>query len=71
MCEHENCYCEDQYRREMRIHEDCVHGEGACHSKLRRRYETKGEKNKRLEEYLSELKTEVQAVEEMIADLKR
>jgi hypothetical protein len=36
-----------------------------------RRYQTKAEKIAELESYLSELKTEVQAVEEHLADLRK
>jgi hypothetical protein len=36
-----------------------------------RRYQTKAEKIAELEAYLSELKTEVQAVEEHLADLRK
>jgi hypothetical protein len=36
-----------------------------------RRYQTKAEKIADLEAYLSELKTEVQAVEEHLADLRK
>jgi hypothetical protein len=38
---------------------------------LDRRYQTKGEQIAELEAYLSELKTEVQAVEEHLADLRK
>jgi hypothetical protein len=41
-----------------------------CHS-FQRRYETKAEKISELEGYLSELHKEVQAVEEMLADLRK
>jgi hypothetical protein len=36
-----------------------------------RRYQTKAERISELEAYLSELKTETQAVEEHLADLRR
>jgi len=42
-------------------------GEGG----FRRRYQTRAERIAELEGYLRELKTEVQAVEEHLADLKR
>jgi hypothetical protein len=46
---------------------DCgCHGGG-----FERRYQTKAEQIAELEAYLSELRTEVQAVEEHLADLKK
>jgi len=36
-----------------------------------RRYQTKAEQIAELEDYLSDLKTEMQAVEEMLADLRK
>jgi hypothetical protein len=46
--------------------ECCGHNGG-----FERRYQTKAEKIADLEAYLSELKTEVQAVEEHLADLRK
>ncbi len=46
---------------------DCHHHEGH----FERRYQTKEEKIAQLEAYLSELKLEVQAVEEHLADLRK
>ena len=49
--------------------EDCTcscHGNG-----FQRRYQTKAEQTAELEAYLAELKAEVQAVEEHLADLRR
>jgi len=46
---------------------DCCGGE----HDLQRRYQTKAEQITDLEAYLSELKLEVQAVEEHLVDLKR
>jgi hypothetical protein len=55
-------------------------GCGSCHcggecncngSHFQRRFRTKAEQIVELETYLSELKLEVQAVEEMLADLKK
>ena len=64
------CDCED--------HDEacgCGEGDGACdcHSglHLERRFQTKAEQIAELEGYLTELKTEVQAVEEHLADLRR
>ncbi len=54
---------------------DCECGdtcECGCHeSHFERRYQTKAEKIAELEAYLSELKLELQAVEEHLADLKK
>ena len=46
---------------------DCHKGGGRFH----RRYQTKAEQIAELEAYLAELKTEVQAVEERLADLRK
>jgi hypothetical protein len=47
-------------------------GECSCHDRhFERRYQTKAEQIAELEAYLSELKTEVQAVEEHLADLRK
>ena len=56
-CENGNCDCGCE----------CCGGEGH----FERRYMTKAEQVEALEAYLSELKLEVQAVEERIADLKK
>ena len=45
---------------------DCCGGAGRLH----RRYQTKEEQIAELEAYLTDLKAEVQAVEERLADLK-
>jgi hypothetical protein len=58
----------------------CNCGEGHCecgcecdghHGGFERRYQTKAEQIEELEAYLSEIKTEMQAVEEHLADLRR
>jgi hypothetical protein len=55
----------------------CQSGDGCscecgCHGgRFERRYQTKAEQIAELEAYLSELKTEVQAVEEHLADLRK
>ncbi len=54
----------------------CRHGdECQCEccqgGRFQRRYQTKAEQIAELEAYLAELKAEVQAVEERLADLKR
>jgi hypothetical protein len=46
---------------------DCCKGGGRFHH----RYQTKTEQIAKLEAYLAELKTEVQAVEERLADLRK
>ncbi len=48
---------------------DCECGGHSAY--FERRYQTKAEKITELEAYLSELKTEVQAVEEHLADLRK
>ena len=61
MCKEYGCGC------------DCDGGcECSCHqSHFERRYQTKAEKVAELESYLAELKLEVQAVEEHLADLRK
>ena len=49
----------------------CGCGCGGHDGTFERRYQTKAEKIAELESYLSELKTEVQAVEEHLADLRK
>ena len=56
-CESCNCGCECE----------CCGGSHHFH----RRYQTKAEQIADLEEYLTDLKVEVQAVEEHLADLKK
>ena len=57
--------------------EECGCGGGGscgCHENsghFQRRYQTKAEQVAELETYLAELKTEVQAVEEHLADLRK
>ena len=61
MCE--KCGCESEC--------DCG-CECSCHAgHFERRYQTKAEQIAELESYLAELKTEVQAVEEHLADLRK
>jgi hypothetical protein len=52
---------------------DCCQGNCDCHSggRFHRRYQTKAEQIAELEAYLAELKSEVQAVEEHLADLRK
>jgi hypothetical protein len=53
---------------------DCCQG-GECHCQdnggFQRRYQTKNEQIAELEAYLEELRLEVQAVEERLADLRK
>ena len=60
-CKNGNCHC------------GCSCGCDCCGGEhdLQRRYQTKAEQITELEAYLSELKLEVQAVEEHLVDLKR
>ena len=58
-CCEESCCCD--------CGDDCDCGGG----KLKRRFQTKAERLPALEAYLADLKLEVQAVEELIADLKK
>jgi len=54
---------------ECKCGDDC---QCSCHDRhFERRYQTKAEQVAELEAYLSELKTEVQAVEEHLADLRK
>ena len=50
---------------------DCGCECGCGHGKFHRRHQTKAEQIAKLEKYLAELKTEVQAVEERLADLRK
>lgn len=55
---------------------DCGNGNCDCDcceggDKFQRRYQTKSEQISELEAYLAELKLEVEAVEEHLADLKK
>jgi len=65
MCKQCNCQSEEGCSCGCGC-ECCGHDGG-----FERRYETKAEKIAELEAYLSELKTEVQAVEEHLADLRK
>jgi len=64
-CNEGSCKCEDT--------QDCNCGCECCgdDGHLQRRYQTKEEQITFLEMYLSELKLEVQAVEEHLADLRK
>jgi hypothetical protein len=65
---HDHCDCESENECECGSSCDC-----SCHDHygFERRYQTKAEQIEELEDYLAELKTEVQAVEEHLADLRK
>jgi hypothetical protein len=65
MCKQCNCQSEEGCSCGCGC-ECCGHDGG-----FERRFQTKAEKVAELEAYLSELKTEVQAVEEHLADLRK
>jgi len=62
-CKNENCDCEN----------GCDCGCDCCKGghRFQRRYQTRAEQIEVLESYLAELRLEVQAVEERLADLKK
>lgn len=64
MCHDESCNCKD---------EACGCGCDCCGDgrHFQRRFQTKAEQIEELESYLAELKLEVQAVEEHLADLRK
>jgi hypothetical protein len=62
------CGCESDHECECGC--DCGCG-GYEYPSFQRRYQTKAEQIADLESYLSELKTEMQAVEEHLADLRK
>ena len=62
-CKNGNCECEAGCDCGC----ECCGGEG----RFQRRYLTKAEQAAELEAYLADLKLEVQAVEERLADLKK
>ena len=69
--EHEMCECGGG-ACECGGHEDCdCECDCGCHGGFHRRFKTKAEQIAELEAYLAELKLEVQAVEEHLADLRR
>ncbi len=75
-CKHEHCDCGEECRCECGCccgHEcHCNCGCDCCGGHhFHRRYQTKAEQIAELEAYLAELKLEVQAVEERLADLKK
>ena len=73
MCDKDQCECGPNCTcGEHGDHKECCGGECGCGhgGKFHRRYQTKAEKIAELEQYQNELKTELQAVEEMLADLR-
>ncbi len=67
----ERCDCKSS---ECECGEGCHGKDGGCKcgsGKFRRRYRTQAEQLSELEEYLAELKAEVQAVEEKVAELRK
>ena len=67
---HNHCECESEHECECGGECECECG---CHEGhyFERRYQTKAEKIAELEAYLKELETEVQAVQEHLADLRK
>jgi hypothetical protein len=61
------CDCENGCTCDCNCDCECCGDDG----RFQRRYQTKAEQVAELETYLGELKLEVQAVEERIADLKK
>lgn len=73
MSENEKCGCNDgSCNRRHDCHcgseSDCTCGCRDCRC-FHRRFQTKAEQRQELESYLAELKLEIQAVEERLADL--
>jgi hypothetical protein len=69
MCEECGCQAGETCDCECHSHHECECG---CHGgHFKRRYQTKTEKIADLEDYLKDLKLEVQAVEEHLADLRK
>jgi hypothetical protein len=67
MCK--QCGCQSDQECNCGCDGGCECGGNAGH--FERRYQTKAEQIAELEAYLEELKTEVQAVEEHLADLRK
>jgi hypothetical protein len=67
-CEHDPCECGDECKcgGECNCGCECCHGGG-----FRRRYQTKAEQVDELKSYLADLRLEVQAVEERLAELEK
>jgi hypothetical protein len=70
--EHEHCDCGNCECESGSCECNCSCGGGCdCGGQFQRRYQTKAEQIAELESYLSDLKLEVQAVEEHLADLRK
>ena len=67
MCK--ECNCQSGETSSCECGGECCGGQ--TRSIFERRYQTKAEQIAELEDYLSELKLEMQAVEEHLADLRR
>jgi hypothetical protein len=65
--EHGHCCCEEP----VEYTGCCCHGHHFETAHFQRLYKTREEQAQELEEYLNELKLEVQAVEELLEDLKK
>jgi hypothetical protein len=63
------CDCQSDHEQGCECGGECCGGHGQ-HG-FTRQFQTKAEQIAELEEYLGELKTEVQAVEEHLADLRK
>ena len=70
MSQNETCNCKDE---SCECGGDCQCGCECCGGRhhFQRRFQTKAEQIEELEAYLAELKLEVQAVEEHLADLRK
>lgn len=75
-CHDQHCGCNCHCHRHGRHHDDCQcdcrhhGGECECGGKFERRFATRAERIVELEQYLQDLKAEIQAVEEHLAELK-
>jgi hypothetical protein len=66
---YQQCGCQSDRECNCGCEGDCECGGHAGH--FERRYQTKAEQITEMEAYLGDLKTEVQAVEEHLADLRK
>jgi len=80
MCEHERfenpgCCCEEDFQAPFPGPHwqgcECRCERGPGHFHFRRRFTTRAERITRLEAYLKDLKDEVQAVEDLLSELKK
>ncbi len=71
-CErHHDCGCEQEAESQHHAGHGCCHEGHEEAGHWSRRYQTRAEQISDLETYLGELKLEVQAVEERVADLRK